>query len=117
MSNTLRRRQILLGASGMAGMAGLSAWPLAALAQQSGWPVKPVTTIVPFPAGGGTDALARVVAHVAALDRRFRSACENWTAVAAGPERIAIVGEQRVRGHALRALQNGGFLIGRRLQT
>jgi tripartite-type tricarboxylate transporter receptor subunit TctC len=50
---TLRRRDVLrLGAAGAALMAmGSQA--------QSTWPAKPVTLIVPFPAGGGTDAFAR----------------------------------------------------------
>jgi tripartite-type tricarboxylate transporter receptor subunit TctC len=50
---TPRRRDVLrLGAAGAALMAmGSQA--------QSTWPAKPVTLIVPFPAGGGTDAFAR----------------------------------------------------------
>lgn len=54
----LSRRSVLLGsaASGLA-LAGLPAW-----AQQSGWPTKPVNLVVPFPAGGGTDAFARPLA-------------------------------------------------------
>ncbi|OOG35904.1 tripartite tricarboxylate transporter substrate binding protein [Polaromonas sp. A23] len=47
------RRDVLRTAA-----AGLAAFSLGSHAQ-SGWPAKPVTMIVPFPAGGGTDAFAR----------------------------------------------------------
>jgi len=47
------RRDVLRWAA-----AGLAGTALAGHAQ-SGWPSKPVTLIVPFPAGGGTDAFAR----------------------------------------------------------
>ena len=50
---TTHRRQVL-----RAGAAGLALLSLGSHAQ-SAWPNKPVTVIVPFPAGGGTDAFAR----------------------------------------------------------
>ena len=40
-------------------------WAGPAVAQQA-WPTRAVTIVVPFPAGGGTDAIARLVAELLA---------------------------------------------------
>ena len=53
MTVNLNRRNVLRFTG-----AGLASYSLGSSAQAN-WPTKPVTVIVPFPAGGGTDAFAR----------------------------------------------------------
>ncbi len=49
-------------ALGCAGLVSLAAWPALALAQDS-WPAKPVSLVVPYPPGGTSDVVGRLLAQ------------------------------------------------------
>ena len=57
MTVTIGRRELLTA------LGGAAAWPLSAHAQAQAYPSRPVTMVVPFAAGGSTDAIARILAE------------------------------------------------------
>jgi tripartite-type tricarboxylate transporter receptor subunit TctC len=72
-SSRLTRREVLR----VAAAAGATVAVPFAHAQSSAWPGKPVQMIVPFPAGGGTDAFARPLAAQFAEQTRQQLVIDN----------------------------------------
>lgn len=70
-STRLNRRDVLrVAAASAAGMTGLQA-------SAQAWPARPVMMIVPFPAGGGTDAFARPLSAVFSKNTGKQLVIEN----------------------------------------
>lgn len=90
----LDRRRFTLGA-----LAGAAAWPGPVRADWT--PQRPVTIVVPYPAGGGTDVLARIIA------REIAPALGQNVVVENAPGASGAVGSRRVA----RAEPDGATLV------
>ncbi|MBS0519453.1 MAG: tripartite tricarboxylate transporter substrate binding protein [Proteobacteria bacterium] len=82
----------------LAGVAGLPAAP--ALAQQSPFPVKPLTMVVPFPAGGPADIFGRYLAKGMAENLGKPVVVENKSGVA-GVTGLDVVAKAGVDAHVM----------------
>lgn len=67
---SFRRRAVVMAAV-------LAASPFAALAQGDAWPAKPIRVFVPFPAGGGTDIVAREVTQKIQASTKWTFVIDN----------------------------------------
>ncbi|GHC86722.1 LacI family transcriptional regulator [Pseudorhodoferax aquiterrae] len=68
-------RRLVLAASTFVALATACASPMAAA--QAAWPTRPIRLVVPFPAGGGTDLIAREVANKVATTQGWSIIIDN----------------------------------------
>jgi tripartite-type tricarboxylate transporter receptor subunit TctC len=80
-STVLPRRGVLAALGGLAVSAGLTRATAQALTEQApsaqAWPTRPIRLIVPFPPGGGTDLISRLVAERIAAASGWSIMVEN----------------------------------------
>lgn len=100
------RRSLLLSLTLGAGLAGLHR----AAAQEPPWPNRPITLIVPFGAGGGTDILARLLAQHMASALGQPIPIEN-RAGATGTIGMAQLARARPDGYTIAIAPNGTYAM------
>ena len=81
----MQRRNLLQQTLALAGASLAAPWVHA----QSAYPHQPLRWVVPYPAGGGTDVLARTVAEAMRMASLFGSSPIRW-----GSPRESTCGEQ-----------------------
>ena len=107
------RRALLTGAAGLAAAAG-TAWP--ARAQSAPWPDRPVRMIVPYPPGGSTDVLTRILAE-RLKDRLGGSWVVENRPGAGGNIGIDAVAKSEPDGYTMGSATVGNFAINRFLYS
>lgn len=82
----------------------------AALAQQAAWPAKPIRLVVPFPAGGGTDIVARELANKVTAQTRWTFVIDNKPG-SGGNLGIDVAAKSPADGHTLVIGQTSNLAI------
>ena len=94
----------------LAGAAGLLATPATLRAQEASYPGRPVTVVVPWAAGGSTDAFARVLAGRLSTDLGQGFVVDNRTG-ANGTIGLTSAARARPDGHTLIVLPNSTYAV------
>ncbi len=102
---TLNRRQFLGGAAAL----GLAQWTPAWAAQEK-WPTRPVTIVVPYPPGGSSDIIARLVSQHLSAAIGQTVVVENKPG-ANGNLGAALVSQSAKEGHTLLLCDVGALAI------
>lgn len=90
------------------GSVALAATP--AIAQEARWPSRPITMIVPFGAGGGTDILARLLAQHMSAKLGQPMPIDN-RAGATGTVGMALLARARPDGYTIAIAPNGTYAM------
>ena len=100
----------MLRRSFAAGLALAAATPFASFAE-SGYPSKPIRLIVPFPPGGGTDQLSRLIAQKLAESEKWNVVADN-RAGAGGTLGIAEAVRAQPNGYEMVMGQKDNLVVG-----